>query len=364
MVLVLDMLKHPLMPCSEKRARQLLERGRAVVHQMGPFTIRVKGRVPAGSVFQPLWVKFDPGRTTTGVAIVLEGPQGPKVIFFGEIVHKAGIKARLDDRRAHRQSRRQRKTRFQNRARKEGWLPPFLEAQGNQRLHVLAKIRRLVPITDLRVEHVRFDTQKLENPEISGVEYQQDTLLGDEVREYLLEKWGRTCVYCGVTDVPLEVEHIVPKSRGATDWVSNLALAYHPCHQTKGSQTAAEFRDPGLQAQTKKPVKDAAMMNATRWRLSEQRQTTGRGSGGRTKKQRLDHGFPKEHCSAALCVVRAVGPRGTYAGTHRGSVLVRAGGTFDISAPGKRLVQGIAYKHCRILQRNGGWMYEPKPVSA
>jgi hypothetical protein len=32
------------MPCSEKRARQLLERRWAVVHKMYPFTIRLKER--------------------------------------------------------------------------------------------------------------------------------------------------------------------------------------------------------------------------------------------------------------------------------------------------------------------------------
>ena len=106
--------------------------------------------------------------------------------------------------------------------------------------------------------------------------------------------------------MPLEVEHITPKSRGGTDRVSNLALACHACHQTKGSQTAAEFGYPDIQAQARKPLKDAAMMNATRWRLYEQLKATGLpvkgGSGGRTKKQRLDHDFPKEHYYDALSV--------------------------------------------------------------
>ena len=52
---------------------------------------------------------------------------------------------------------------------------------------------------------------------LSGAEYQQGTLYGYEVREYLLEKWGHRCVYCGTEDVPLEVEHIVPKSKGGSD---------------------------------------------------------------------------------------------------------------------------------------------------
>ncbi|WP_230845031.1 RRXRR domain-containing protein, partial [Vreelandella aquamarina] len=61
----------------------------------------------------------------------------------------------------------------------------------------------MAPVTAISQELVRFDTQKLENPEISGVEYQQGTLLGYEVREYLLEKWERECAYCGTGDTPL-----------------------------------------------------------------------------------------------------------------------------------------------------------------
>ena len=62
---------------------------------------------------------------------------------------------------------------------------------------------------------MRFDTQLLQNAAIAGVEYQHGELVGYEVREYLLEKWGRVCAYCGAEGVPLEVEHIVPRIRGA-----------------------------------------------------------------------------------------------------------------------------------------------------
>jgi hypothetical protein len=52
------------MPCSEKRARLLLGRGRAAVVRAYPFTIRLKDR--AGDVTQPLRIKIDPGSKTTG----------------------------------------------------------------------------------------------------------------------------------------------------------------------------------------------------------------------------------------------------------------------------------------------------------
>jgi len=43
-------------------------------------------------------------------------------------------------------------------------------------------------IDSVSIETVRFDTQKMENPEVSGVVYLQGELHGYEVREYLLEK--------------------------------------------------------------------------------------------------------------------------------------------------------------------------------
>ncbi len=69
-VFVLDKRKKPLMPCTEKRARLLLDRGRALVVKMYPFTIRLKDRI--GGELQPLRIKLDPGSKFTGMALVRE----------------------------------------------------------------------------------------------------------------------------------------------------------------------------------------------------------------------------------------------------------------------------------------------------
>jgi hypothetical protein len=74
-----------------------------------------------------------------------------------------------------------------------GWLPPSLESRlANVRTWV-ERLRRLCPITALSQELVKFDTQALEDAEIRGVEYQQGTLAGYEVREYLLGE-PSTCI--------------------------------------------------------------------------------------------------------------------------------------------------------------------------
>ena len=185
-------------------------------------------------------------------------------------------------------------------------MPPSLESRV---LNISTWVRRLLklcPITAISMELVRFDIQKLHNPEISGVEYQRGELFGYEVREYLLEKWGHKCAYCGVTNVPLEIEHIIPKSRGGTDRISNLTLACRKCNLAKGNKTAAEFGYPEIQEQAKKPLRDAAAINSTRWKLYDKLKKFNLpiecGSGGRTKYNRVKQGHPKEHWIDAACV--------------------------------------------------------------
>jgi len=196
-VFVLDKHKKPLMPCSEKRARLLLERGRAVVHRMVPFTIRLKDRRREDGALQPVRLTLDPGSRTTGMALVRETERAHPVtgeirreravLALFELFHRGHrIHKRMDQRRAYRRSWRHRKTRyraprFDNRQRPDGWLPPSLRHRVDTTMAWVERVRRLAPITGISMERVRFDRQKLQNPEISGVEYQQGTLYGYEV---------------------------------------------------------------------------------------------------------------------------------------------------------------------------------------
>ena len=184
------------------------------------------------------------------------------------------------------------------------------------------------------MELVRFDMQLMENPEMSGVMYQQGTLVGYEVREYVLEKWGRQCAYCRAKDVPLEVEHIHPRANGGTNRVSNLTLACEPCNREKGTQDIKDFlkKKPEvlarIQAQARQPLKDASAVNATRWVLLEQLKGTGLpvecGSGGLTKFNRTMHRMPKTHWSDAACVGKST-PE-TLMTVHVKPLLIRAMG--------------------------------------
>lgn len=174
------------------------------------------------------------------------------------------------------------------------------------------RLMRLCPITAMSLELIKFDLQQIENPEISGVQYQQGTLFGYEIKQYLLEKWNRACSYCGRKDVPLQVEHIQAKANGGTNRVSNLCLACDACNKAKGTQDIRVFlaEKPDLLArllaQAKASLKDAAAVNTTRWALYERLLALGLpiecGSGGLTKFNRMQRGLLKEHWIDAACV--------------------------------------------------------------
>ncbi len=418
-VFVLSSDGQPLDPCHPARARQLLDHGKAAVWRRYPFTIRLKERRAAASVTHPHRVKLDPGSKTTGIAVVAETTG--RVVWAGELTHRGqAIRDALLSRRAIRRSRRQRKTRYRqprflNRRRPEGWLAPSLAHRVDTTRTWVNRLRRFVPVTAISMELVRFDTQLLEHAEISGVEYQQGTLAGYEVRQYLLEKWGRRCAYCGTTGVPLQVEHITPRARGGSDRISNLALACEPCNTRKGTQTAEAFGHPEIQAQARRPLKDAAAVNQTRWALYGRLIATGLpvevGTGGRTTFNRTRLGLPKAHWHDAACVgastpevldtrgvrplfIRAMGhgtrqmcrmnafgfPRtgpkgarvvkgfktgdmvratvttGTKQGMYVGRVAVRTSRSFNITTAAGT-IQGLHHRFFRAVQRADGYSY-------
>lgn len=315
-VFVLDKNLKPLDPCHPARARELLSCMRAYVHKRYPFTIVLQDRSVENSTVHPHRIKIDPGSKVTGIAVVQE--QTGRVTNALEISHRGQqVKNALESRRALRRGRRNRKTRYRkprflNRTRKPGWLPPSLESRIANIETWVRRIRKLCRVTAISTELVRFDLQQMQNPEISGIEYQRGELFGFEVKEYLLTKWGRNCAYCSIENVPLEIEHIVAKSRGGSNRVSNLTLACRKCNEAKGNKPIEQFlkKKPDLLKKilrsAKAPLKDATAVNATRWELYRRLQSTGLsvevGSGGRTKFNRKIRGIEKHHWTDAACV--------------------------------------------------------------
>ena len=420
-VLVLDTNKRPLAPCKPGVARSLLKAGKAAIFRRYPFTIilkkEVKGDIPKCNI------KIDPGSKTTGLALI----QNSHIIWAAELEHRGQlIKQSLESRRSLRSSRRNRKTRYRkprflNRTGPKGWLPPSLMHRVQTIQTWVNRLIKFAPINSISQELVRFDTQKMVNSEVSGVEYQQGKLAGYEVREYLLEKFNRTCVYCDAKNVPLEVEHIVPKSKGGSNRISNLTLACRSCNEAKSNQDIKDFLSgkPSLVkrilTQAKQPLKDAAAVNATRWKLFETLKPTGLevkiGSGALTKYNRRRLELPKTHWLDAACVgqvnelvvdtlqpllikscgwgsrqicntdkygfpnrhrsrqkvhfgfqtgdiVKANIPKGQYVGQYVGRITVRPRGSFALKSKVHNKQIDVNYKYCQAIHKLDNYSYD------
>lgn len=350
-VLTLSSTRKPLMPCHPSRARRLLREGRASVFRRQPFTIILNDRED-GEV-QPVDCRLDPGSRTTGIALVIQGHAGDRLVWAAELTHRsASIKKSLERRRALRRARRSRKIRyrkprFDNRSRPQGWLAPSLSSRVTQTATWVRRLKALTPVSAAQVETVRFDTQRLEHPDIAGVEYQRGTLLGEEIRQYLLARHGHTCAYCrGHSGDPvLNREHVLPKALGGTDRVANLVIACRACNEAKGKlhpdQWVAQLRGTGRRVDRiradnmaqiwtgwRPSLKDAAAVNATRYAIGDAVKgvipETRFASGGHTAFNRKQQGHPKAHWVDAACV----GERGisVHVGSKHRPLSIRATG--------------------------------------
>ena len=220
-VFVLSREGYPLMPTTPRRARLWLKARRARVVRRDPFTIQL--RFETTSYMQPVTVGVDTGSKAVGLAALANG----EVLLQAEVQLRTDISEKLAQRRTYRRARRSRKTRYRparwaNRRRKAGWLPPSVSAKLDATLKAVRFVASFLPVCQVNVELASFDTQKMLDPEISGLRYQQGSLFGYQVREYLLTKWQWACAYCGAKEIALQVEHIVPKTRGGSDRVDNL----------------------------------------------------------------------------------------------------------------------------------------------
>ena len=316
---VLDLNGKPLMPTTRLgKVYRLLKTKKAHIVSYEPFTIQLDYE-PDTQVIQPMTLGVDSGAIHSGYSVANEHRE----YYSAEVIARNDISTRLSERHMYRRNRRSRKTRyrqprFNNRKnKKKGWLPPSLEQKVAVQVNEIDHIHRYFPIETIIVETAEFDIQKIKNPGISGIEYQQGTLQGYNVRNYLLEKHKRKCFYCGKTVSDFEVEHMFPKSKGGSNRIDNLTLSCHDCNEKKGTLTAEEFIRQTLPAKKaatklkqlpneKRLFKYMAHMNATRWALydaiNEKYPNVQMTYGYITKYNRIQAGLPKAHHIDAKCI--------------------------------------------------------------
>ena len=308
MVYVLDIDGQPLMPTNRHgKVRHLLKDGMAKVVQRCPFTIQLLYNNT--NYTQEITLGVDAGSKHIGLSATTERI----VLYEAEVELRNDISKLLATRKQNRRSRRNRKTRyrksrFDNRRRKEGWLAPSVQQKVDCHLKVVENVCKLLPVTKIIAEVASFDIQKIKNPKIEGTDYQKGDQLGFwNVREYVLFRDGHTCQCCKgkSKDKILNVHHIESRQTGGNA-PDNLITLCETCHKRyhKGLIKLPEKIKRGM------AFKDAAFMGIMRWafygRLKETYLPLGIDVsltyGYLTKNTRISHQLPKKHHIDARCI--------------------------------------------------------------
>ena len=402
-------------------ARILLRKKLAVIHKIYPFTIRLKDN-SCVSNDRAYTIKLDPGSKHTGIAIVDDANQ---IVMLAEIEHRGHIiKKSLDSRRNARKSRRQRKTRYRparflNRTKPQGWIAPSVKSRTDNVINFIKKYKKLLNINKVMIENVSFDTaQMTSDVNLVGTAYQQGPLYQKELRSFIFSRSDGKCVYCGA--VATEIDHIIPRAKGGTNSVYNLAASCRTCNQMKSNLTLKDFGKlvgkDFSHLKPKKLPKYAAIVQSARnymvreitklisdttlhdaWLTKYNRDSLGlpkqhyydalsvgniqdykfltdkvlqisaKGRGSRQMCRVDKYGFPRTSAKASKSVrgfqtgdmVKAIVPSGLKQGVYLGKVAVRSSGYFNIQTKTKT-IQGIGHQYCHIIQRSDGYSYNYK----
>lgn len=303
MVCVQDINGNPLMPTTRHgKVRRLLKNNKAVVVNLCPFTIRLTYETT--NYKQDIVLGVDAGTKHVGLSATTKS----KELYSGEVILRSDIVDLLSTGRELRKTRRNglryRKPRFNNRikSKRPGWIAPSVKYKIDAHIRVIDNVCSILPISRIVIGVAQFDTQKIKNPDITNIEYQQGDQLGFwNVREYVLTRDNHKCQYCKgkSKDKILNVHHIESRKTGG-DSPSNLITLCETCHN--------EFHKGNIDLKVKreKSLRDAAVMGIMKWRLYEILKSifpnVSMTFGYITKYNRIHNDIEKSHVSDAFVI--------------------------------------------------------------
>lgn len=305
MVYVQDIDGKPMMPTTRHgKVRRLLKAKKATVVNLCPFTIQLTYKSTDHK--QPVTLGIDAGAKHIGFSATTEKEE----LFACETTLRTDIvdllSTRSQNRRTRRSRLRYRKSRFNNRgsSKKKGWVAPSVKQRIDSHLNEVNEIHKILPITKIVIEAAQFDTHKMKNPNISGIDYQNGEQLGFwNVREYVLFRDGHKCSHCkGKSKDPvLNVHHLESRKTGG-DSPSNLITLCESCHK------AFHKGEIELKKKRGKSLRDAAVMGIMKWKLYEELKSrydnVSMTFGYITKHNRIKYGIEKNHTSDAFVISR------------------------------------------------------------
>ena len=267
-VFVLNMRGKALMPTTQRKARILLKEKKAKIVKYNPFTIQLN--YPTGENRQEVNIGIDTGAKNIGIAIV----SNDKILYKAEVELRQDISSNIYSKSIYRRSRRNRKTRYRkprflNRKKPTKWLPPSLQSRINKHFQWIDIFSGLVPNAKLHIEVGKFDTAKMINPDIQGVDYQHGQTYGfyDE-RYFVFARDNYTCQVCGKSkDKILQIHHIIYRSNGGSNKVNNLITVCTDCHTSENHKKGGILYEWQEKRKKVKQYKEPPFMNSLRRRI-------------------------------------------------------------------------------------------------
>lgn len=63
------------------------------------------------------------------------------------------------------------------------------------------------------------------------------------LRQSILDRDGHACTYCGGTDEPFHIDHVIPVAKGGSDDPANLTVACAQCNLSKSDKSVQEWQN-------------------------------------------------------------------------------------------------------------------------
>lgn len=296
-VYVINQHGKPLMPCKPSKAKKLLRAKKAKVIKHNPFTIQLL--YGSSGYKQDIKLGIDSGYQNIGFSAITDKEE----VIAGEVKMLSGMPERNEKRRMYRRNRRSRKRhrkkRFNNRVKtkKKGWLAPSIQHKLDTHRRWVNQIKSILPISKIIIEVANFDIQKIKNPNIESVEYQQGEQKGfTNTREYILHRDSHSCQnpHCKGNSEILHVHHI--DMNRTNNHISNLITLCHNCHTPTNHKGFLKNWKPKSKA-----FKSETFMSIVRWRLVNELKCEYT-YGFLTKQKRFNLSLPKSHINDAFVI--------------------------------------------------------------
>ena len=253
--------------------RILLKSKRIFVSGRAPFTVSTRSDFVLikqnGFIFvSSISAGIDPGVKHTGISLFTENTNCKRTVFYTAILKHRGqrISRNLEKRRSLRSSRnnRRKKTSLSYRTISDFRFDEVLQQKQGTRLKKFLKPTEWLPVSvvsrlsnisrffrrigfrygNLYIEDVMFTPTQIEEIFIDQHGWVK---IPRNARDYVKWRDNYTCQYCGYDFIKndfkrrLEIDHIVPRSRGGDNDRTNLICSCHNCNQEKSNLTLLEW---------------------------------------------------------------------------------------------------------------------------